>query len=212
MVGMIGKLTAKTSVLAIATIAAGALCVNSMKDNNLKEENQVQTEQTENPQNREIPMPWVYGTLSALGLLGTIRSGKKLQYEKHVQSKADEYNISVDMYKKLTNLKYGAEGDVHDVYPEPITLGLELYAEGGTYNEILYRLSRLEERIEKYKNEYPQLNILNDNQEKELKECIAELRSKANNKERITDEDIEKLTYLITHNINQDFPLAFYWI
>ena len=165
MVGMIGKLTAKTSALAIATIAAGALCVNSMKDNNLKEENQVQTEQTENPQNREIPMPWVYGTLSALGLLGTIRSGKKLQYEKHVKSEAAKYNMSVDMYKHLTNLKYGRAGGVHYVYPEPITWGLELYAEDNSYNEIFHRLSWIEKKIDEYK-EYPEANILNKEQER----------------------------------------------
>ena len=189
MVGMIGKLTAKTSALAIATIAAGALCVNSMKDNNLKEENQVQTEQTENPQNREIPMPWVYGTLSALGLLGTIRSGKKLQYEKHVKSEAAKYNIPVDVYKNLTELDDG----FCTLYCEP---GLGISDANNPQNELL----NIEDAIDYYKNEY-NLNVFDEVDEANLREFIVKLRNKIDNNEKITADDEEELLRLLERRI-----------
>ena len=185
MVGMIGKLTAKTSALAIATIAAGALCVNSMKDNNLKEENQVQTEQTENPQNRKIPMPWVYGTLSALGLLGTIRSGKKLQHQKHLEAGAAKYNIPVGVYQDLTEL-----GDYDCVLYCWPGLGIS------DANNPVKELSEIEETIDEYKKRY-NLDIFEPDDEKNVRTFIAKLKNKAKNQEKITENDEKVLIELL---------------
>ncbi len=207
---MVRNLTTATRALAVATIVSGGLFANSIVKNCSNKQEQVQTEQTES---HNIPWSELGWGAAFLALSGaTIVTNEK----RHIASQAAKYNIPVDMYRRLTKADYGQMGECMFGRPSNIASGWPLLEEGES-EIVLSGLSKIENRIDGYRNKYPQLNILNDNQEKKLRECIEKLRNKINSDGKLKYDGYYNDLYdniyydaiLSITKSNKNFPNAF---
>lgn len=195
---MIKKLTIATRALTYSAITVGALFLYSSENGYSNKKEPIKTENTNDYTNL---LTAAFGTLGILCGLGAVCTNKILKDKKHLESEAAKYNISVNMYRSMTEPEYGKGNDICRM---PLSYKLSKYDN----EKVLSILSKVEKRIDDYKNEYPQLKVLDKNEEKMLRQCIAKLREKASENKEITYIDEYVLRNITTSN--KEFPCAFY--